>query len=158
MDTPQKMDRSDIRLAVKLLRKAESTDSDPESFALALRSYSLLAGAINGFEERSDGARRRERRLLQDRRAPARTLSENDRRDPGPGNDESQPNAARRPAVRPSSSGAATNEKRRGSGAGRPGAPAGTRMPDGRAAARASEVYGQFADADAARSATELWL
>jgi hypothetical protein len=31
-------------------------------------------------------------------------------------------------------------------------------MPDGRAAARASEVYGQFADADAARSATELWL
>ncbi|HTX00690.1 MAG TPA: hypothetical protein VMD59_18060, partial [Acidimicrobiales bacterium] len=63
------IDRSDISLAVRLLRKAESTSSDHESAALALRSYSLLAEVINGFEAANGEPRRRDRRLLHDRRA-----------------------------------------------------------------------------------------
>ncbi len=73
MGARETMDRSAIRLATKLLLKAESTDSDHESVALALRSYSLLAGTINAFEDDpTSGARRHERRLLQDRRAASR--------------------------------------------------------------------------------------
>jgi hypothetical protein len=74
------MDRAAIRLVTKLLAKAESTDSDEESVALALRSYCLLAGTINAHEESRDTAtRRRERRLLQDRRVAGRSGETADR-------------------------------------------------------------------------------
>jgi hypothetical protein len=67
------LDRSGITTAIRLLAKAESTDSDDEAIALALRSYSLLAQAINAYDlgaaGPAKGARRRERRLLSDRRA-----------------------------------------------------------------------------------------
>jgi len=44
------LDRSGIRRAAKLLAKAASTDSDDEAIALTLRSYSLLADAINAYD------------------------------------------------------------------------------------------------------------
>ena len=71
------MDRSGIRMATRLLAKAESTDSDHEAIALAIRSYSLLADAINAYAlalgELPTGARRRERRRLWDRRSARRS-------------------------------------------------------------------------------------
>jgi hypothetical protein len=67
------MDRSAIRLASKLLLKAESTDSEHESAALALRTYSLLATTLNGFvEDDRSASRRHDRRQLGDRRAARR--------------------------------------------------------------------------------------
>ena len=67
------MDRTDIRKAALLLAKAESTESDAEAFSLALRSYSLIANALNAYDEEQGAAegypRRRERRQLRDRRA-----------------------------------------------------------------------------------------
>jgi hypothetical protein len=74
------MDRSAIRMATKLLAKAESTDSDEEAVALAVRSYTLLAEAINAYdiahEEPPGGRRRRERRRLLDRRSVRRPPAE----------------------------------------------------------------------------------
>lgn len=74
------LDRSGIRTATRLLAKAESTDSDDEAIALALRSYSLLAETINAYDlahqELPKGARRRERRRIPDRRAVLRTSTE----------------------------------------------------------------------------------
>ncbi len=71
------LDRSGITTAIRLLAKAESTDSDDEAIALALRSYSLLAQAINTYDLAGGGvpqrARRRERRLLSDRRTAVLT-------------------------------------------------------------------------------------
>lgn len=70
------MDRSGIKMAIRLLTKAESTDSDYEAIALAERSYSLLADTINAYDiacaEQSGGVRRRERRRLFDRRSVRR--------------------------------------------------------------------------------------
>jgi hypothetical protein len=68
------MDRSRIRKAGKLLSKAESTDSDAEAHGLALHAYRLLAAQLNEWESMSESAggfRRRERRLMRDRRATA---------------------------------------------------------------------------------------
>jgi hypothetical protein len=66
------LDRSGITTAIRLLAKAESTDSDDEAIALALRCYCLLAQVINIYDLTGGGApkgaRRRERRLLSDRR------------------------------------------------------------------------------------------
>ncbi|MGO9582850.1 MAG: hypothetical protein ACLP36_08590 [Acidimicrobiales bacterium] len=73
------MDRSAIRMATKLLAKAESTDSDEEAVALAVRSYTLLAEAINAYDlthEEPSGRRRRERRRLWDRRSVRRPPAE----------------------------------------------------------------------------------
>ncbi|MGA3215569.1 MAG: hypothetical protein ABSD97_07765 [Acidimicrobiales bacterium] len=71
------MDRSAIKTAIRLLMKAESTDSEPESAALALRSYSLLADYINAYDLANaaspTGARRHERRRLFDRRSAPRS-------------------------------------------------------------------------------------
>ena len=71
------LDRSGITTAIRLLAKAESTDSDDEAIALTLRSYSLLAQVMNTYDLADGGAprgaRRRERRLLSDRRATALT-------------------------------------------------------------------------------------
>lgn len=61
--------REEIRLAAKLLAKAELTDSDAEAVALALRSYSLVARWLNANEPPA-GPRVRERRLLRERRRP----------------------------------------------------------------------------------------
>jgi hypothetical protein len=75
-----KIDRSKIETAARLLAKAESTDSDHEAIALAERSYSLLAEAINAYDmlvgEGSPGVRRRERRRLWDRRSARRSPGE----------------------------------------------------------------------------------
>jgi hypothetical protein len=62
--------------AASLLAKAQSTSFDAEAIALVEKSYSLLASIITTFDETSDptapGVRRRERRLLRDRRATRR--------------------------------------------------------------------------------------
>ena len=66
-------DRRDVGRAAKLLAKAESTDSTEEAIALALRAYSLVADWLNTCEGGLPGPRRRERRLLRDRRSLWRT-------------------------------------------------------------------------------------
>ena len=68
-----KIDRSGIKTASRLLAKAESTDSQHEAVALVLRAYSLLAEFINAYDTAQAGsspdARRHERRRLWDRRS-----------------------------------------------------------------------------------------
>jgi hypothetical protein len=62
---------------MQLLAKAESTDADAEAVALVERSYRLLAEVITQHDleqgETVFGLRRRERRLLRDRRAERRS-------------------------------------------------------------------------------------
>lgn len=60
--------------AAKLLAKAESTDSHEEAVSLALRAYSLVATWLNACEASRPGPRRRDRRLLRDRRSLWRTF------------------------------------------------------------------------------------
>jgi len=71
------IDRSGIKMALRLLTKAESTDSDFEAIALAERSYSILADTINAYDaacaKQPGGMRRRERRRLFDRRSARRS-------------------------------------------------------------------------------------
>lgn len=80
------MDRSNLRLAAKLLAKAERTEFEAEAAALAEKAYVLLAEYLNGFEGREgldpigSAGRRRERRLLRDRRTTRRIFG---RRSPG---------------------------------------------------------------------------
>jgi hypothetical protein len=69
------MDRKNIDLAAHLLAKAQRTDFDAEAIAFVEKSYSLLAKVITAFDEADPahtGPRRRERRLLRDRRAARR--------------------------------------------------------------------------------------
>ncbi|HEY1733482.1 MAG TPA: hypothetical protein VGG23_03465 [Acidimicrobiales bacterium] len=77
------MDRGQLRVASGLLAKAQSTDSDAEAAALAEKAYVLLAKFLNAYEEdqlRTTGRpRRRERRLLRDRRADRRNNRSGDR-------------------------------------------------------------------------------
>ena len=63
------MQRREVALAAKLLAKAESTDSTEEAVSLALRAYSLVADWLNRQDAEEGGPRRRERRLLLDRRS-----------------------------------------------------------------------------------------
>jgi len=60
-------------MAVKLMAKAQSTDSDAEAIALVEKSYQLLAGIIAAVDGEArpvtPSPRRRERRYLRDRRA-----------------------------------------------------------------------------------------
>lgn len=66
------MDRVKLGKAAKLLAKAASTDFDPESAALAERSYRMVAEVLNAFDEEMQGQGaqpRRERRNLRERRA-----------------------------------------------------------------------------------------
>jgi hypothetical protein len=69
-------------MAVRLLKKAESTDSDYEAIALAERSYSLLADTINAYDaacaNQPGVMRRRERRRLFDRRSARRSTPAQD--------------------------------------------------------------------------------
>ena len=81
------MDRSNLRLAAKLLAKAQDTNFDAEAAALAERAYRLLAEHLNAYESEAESAgatRRRERRHLRDRRAPRRVFGW---RAPGGGTD-----------------------------------------------------------------------
>jgi hypothetical protein len=70
------MDRRNMELAGQLLAKAQRTDFDAEAIALVEKSYALLAKVITAFDDELDpthsGPRRRERRLLRDRRATRR--------------------------------------------------------------------------------------
>ena len=69
---PADSDRSRLDVARALLAKAGSTKSSEEAVALAQKCYRLLAEHINDYEDTAGatapGPRRRERRLLQDRR------------------------------------------------------------------------------------------
>lgn len=70
------MDRRNMELAAQLLAKAQRTDFDAEAMALVEKSYSLLAKVITAFDDEVDpshaGPRKRERRLLRDRRTTRR--------------------------------------------------------------------------------------
>jgi hypothetical protein len=69
------MDRSNLALAAKLLAKAQDTAFEAEAAALTEKAYVLLAEFLNGVEEgepRRGFGRRRERRLLHDRRTARR--------------------------------------------------------------------------------------
>jgi Protein of unknown function (DUF2786) len=70
------MDRSNLRLAAKLLAKAQDTQFEAEAAALAEKAYALLAEFLNQIESGvSRTGRRRERRLLQDRRSGRRLFN-----------------------------------------------------------------------------------
>jgi hypothetical protein len=70
------MDRRNMELAAQLLAKAQRTDFDAEAIALIEKSYALLAKVITAFDDETDptsaAPRRRERRLLRDRRSTRR--------------------------------------------------------------------------------------
>ncbi len=69
------MDRRNLALAAKLLAKAQDTAFEAEATAAAEKAYELLAQFLNGIEEdepRRGLGRRRERRLLHDRRTARR--------------------------------------------------------------------------------------
>src|SRR5580704_10335347 len=99
------MDRGQLRVASGLLAKAQSTDSDAEAAALAEKTYVLLAKFLNTYDDdqlRTTGRpRRRERRLLRDRRADRRSepRGENQRGENQRGEQRSEP--APEPAARP---------------------------------------------------------
>jgi hypothetical protein len=65
-----------MELASQLLAKAQRTDFDAEAIALVEKSYALLAKVITAFDDEAAqtaaAPRRRERRLLRDRRATRR--------------------------------------------------------------------------------------
>jgi hypothetical protein len=68
------MEKDPLALATRLLVKAQGTTFDAEAAALTGKAYRLLAEALNGYEDTaaSTGAvRKRERRLLRDRRSAA---------------------------------------------------------------------------------------
>lgn len=70
------IDRKNLELAGTLIAKAQRTNFDGEAIALVEKSYSLLAKVIRTYDDTVDpaasGPRRRERRLLRDRRATRR--------------------------------------------------------------------------------------
>jgi anti-sigma-K factor RskA len=70
------IDRKTLDVAGSLIAKAQRTEFDSEAIALVEKSYSLLAKVITAYDEAaapaSAGTRRRERRLLRDRRATRR--------------------------------------------------------------------------------------
>jgi hypothetical protein len=66
------MEKDPLVLATRLLVKAQGTTFDAEAAALTGKAYRLLAEALNSYEDTtvSTGAvRKRERRLLRDRRS-----------------------------------------------------------------------------------------
>lgn len=70
------IDRKALDLAGSLIAKAQRTDFDGEAIAFVEKSYALLAKVITAYDDAvtppSAGTRRRERRLLRDRRATRR--------------------------------------------------------------------------------------
>jgi hypothetical protein len=116
------MDRGQLRVASGLLAKAQSTDSDAEAAALAEKTYALLAKFLNTYDNdqlRTTGRpRRRERRLLRDRRADRRGEPRDERRSEPRGERRSEPAPA--PAPRPDPAAAyrrlTENPRRRGDG------------------------------------------
>lgn len=70
------MGRPNVATAIKLLTKAQSTNSESEAIALVERSYGMLAQMINVYDtENAGGPRRRERRRLLERRRRNRAQS-----------------------------------------------------------------------------------
>jgi hypothetical protein len=71
--------KPEVRTVVQLLAKAESTDIDAEAMAFVERSYRLLAQILTAHDSEHgrnpSGPRRRERRLLTERRAELRAIS-----------------------------------------------------------------------------------
>jgi hypothetical protein len=70
------MEKDPLALATRLLVKAQGTTFDAEAAALTGKAYRLLAEALNSYEDRAapTGAiRKRERRLLRDRRTAPRS-------------------------------------------------------------------------------------
>jgi len=70
-----RIDRSRVEVVAKLMAKAVSTEHDAEAAALVERSYGLLAQVLSDYELHGTGgaaARRRERRLIRDRRRAQR--------------------------------------------------------------------------------------
>jgi hypothetical protein len=70
-----RIDRSRVEVVAKLMAKAVSTEHDAETAALVERSYGLLARVLSDYELNGGGAagaRRRERRLIRDRRRAQR--------------------------------------------------------------------------------------
>lgn len=68
------MEKDPLALATRLLVKAQGTTFDAEAAALTGKAYRLLADTLNSYEDTapSTGAvRKRERRLLSDRRSAA---------------------------------------------------------------------------------------
>jgi hypothetical protein len=66
------MEKDPLALATRLLVKAQGTTFDAEAAALTGKAYRLLAEALNCYEDAAapNGAvRKRERRLLRDRRS-----------------------------------------------------------------------------------------
>jgi hypothetical protein len=66
------MEKDPLALATRLLVKAQGTTFDAEAAALTGKAYRLLAEALNSYDDSaaSTGApRKRERRLLRDRRS-----------------------------------------------------------------------------------------
>ena len=78
------MERETIALAAKLLVKAQGTTFDGEATALTAKAYRLLAEALNASDETAPpGApRKRERRLLADRRSVPASCAGMPRRTP----------------------------------------------------------------------------
>jgi len=66
------MEKDPLALATRLLVKAQGTTFDAEAAALTGKAYRLLAEALNSYEDTAAPAgavRKRERRLLRDRRS-----------------------------------------------------------------------------------------
>ena len=76
VDDSGHLDRARIEVVAKLMAKAVSTVHGPEAVALVERSYGLLAQVLSDFDESAagvaGGGRRRERRLIRDRRRARR--------------------------------------------------------------------------------------
>jgi hypothetical protein len=70
------IDRKTLDLAGSLIAKAQRTDYDSEAIALVEKAYSLLAKVITTYDDAvappGAGSRRRDRRLIRDRRATRR--------------------------------------------------------------------------------------
>jgi hypothetical protein len=74
------LDRTTVEVVAKLMAKAQSTGYDSEAVALVERSYSLLARVLSDYDlSTGDGSRRRERRLMRDRRKGRRDRLYGDR-------------------------------------------------------------------------------
>jgi hypothetical protein len=75
------LDRTTVEVVAKLMAKAQSTEYDTEAVALVERSYGLLARVLSDYDLAVDqrGGRRRERRLIRDRRKARRDRLYGDR-------------------------------------------------------------------------------
>jgi len=73
------LDRATVETVAKLMAKAHSTEYDSEAVALIERSYGLLARVLTDYDAAAGDGRRRERRLMRDRRKGRRDRLYGDR-------------------------------------------------------------------------------